>query len=164
MVNGGKVEFWTCISFSRNVDPRVRSEPLVHLRLANLSQIEKVLFDPSRFCHELISMCCNKGMEFRSEPLVHLRSTNPSQIEKDLFDIHTEFTSRLAGTDSVLIVILSDVSRSYAANPHAQRLRAPKRKLVLQEGSYDEIVDNIIHQVIEETSQIETDEQVVMKM
>ncbi|KZV47182.1 protein argonaute 5 [Dorcoceras hygrometricum] len=89
MVNGGQVEFWTCISFSRNVDP-------------------------SRFCHELIGMCCNKGMEFRSEPLVHLRLANPSQIEKALFDIHNESTSRLAGKQlQLLIVILPDVSGSY---------------------------------------------------
>ncbi|KZV17179.1 argonaute family protein [Dorcoceras hygrometricum] len=72
IVNGVKVDFWTCISFSLNVDPSI-------------------------FCHELISMSCNKGMEFRSEPLVHLRSANPPHIEMALFDIHTESTSRLAG-------------------------------------------------------------------
>ncbi|KZV47478.1 histone-lysine N-methyltransferase 2D-like [Dorcoceras hygrometricum] len=45
-----------------------------------------------------------------------------------------------------------------AAAPRAQRRRAPMRKLVMQEGSDDEIVDNIIHQVIAETAEIETGE------
>ncbi|KZV28124.1 hypothetical protein F511_25645 [Dorcoceras hygrometricum] len=45
-----------------------------------------------------------------------------------------------------------------AATPRAQRRRAPKRKLVMQEGSDDEIFDNIIHQVIVETAEIETGE------
>ncbi|KZV52404.1 hypothetical protein F511_32125 [Dorcoceras hygrometricum] len=42
--------------------------------------------------------------------------------------------------------------------PRAQQRKAPKRKLVLRGESDDEIVDNIIHQVITETSQIETGE------
>ncbi|KZV50071.1 hypothetical protein F511_29998 [Dorcoceras hygrometricum] len=45
-----------------------------------------------------------------------------------------------------------------AATLKAPRRHTPKRKLVLQEGSDDEIVDNIIHQVISETTQIETRE------
>ncbi|KZV19843.1 hypothetical protein F511_22855 [Dorcoceras hygrometricum] len=45
-----------------------------------------------------------------------------------------------------------------AAIPRAQRRRAPKRKLMLQEGSDDEIVDNIVHQVIADTAEIETRE------
>ncbi|XP_073158792.1 protein argonaute MEL1 [Henckelia pumila] len=89
MVNGGKVEFWTAISFSRSIDP-------------------------SRFCHELIGMCCNKGMEFNSEPSIQIRSANPAQIEKALVDINTESASRLAGKQlQLLIVILPDVSGSY---------------------------------------------------
>ncbi|KZV38630.1 hypothetical protein F511_35160 [Dorcoceras hygrometricum] len=45
-----------------------------------------------------------------------------------------------------------------AATPRAHRRQAPKMKLVMQEGSDDEIVDNIIHQVIKETAEIETGE------
>ncbi|KZV43319.1 hypothetical protein F511_20926 [Dorcoceras hygrometricum] len=45
-----------------------------------------------------------------------------------------------------------------AATPEAHRRRAPKRKLVLQKGSDDEIVDSIIHQVIADTAAIETGE------
>ncbi|KZV52105.1 splicing factor 3B subunit 1-like [Dorcoceras hygrometricum] len=45
-----------------------------------------------------------------------------------------------------------------AVTPRASRRRAPKRKLVLQIGSDDEIVDSIIHQVIADTATIETEE------
>ncbi|KZV23851.1 hypothetical protein F511_31196 [Dorcoceras hygrometricum] len=46
-----------------------------------------------------------------------------------------------------------------AATPETQRRRrAPKNKLTLPEGSDDEIVDSIIHQVIVDTAAIETGE------
>ncbi|KZV23105.1 hypothetical protein F511_06629 [Dorcoceras hygrometricum] len=45
-----------------------------------------------------------------------------------------------------------------ATTPKAQRHHAPKRKLVLQKGSDDEIFDSIIHQVIADTAAIETGE------
>ncbi|KZV18410.1 hypothetical protein F511_19186 [Dorcoceras hygrometricum] len=45
-----------------------------------------------------------------------------------------------------------------AATPKAQRRRPPKSKLVMQEGSDDEIVDSIIHQVIADTTVIESGE------
>ncbi|KZV30155.1 hypothetical protein F511_16042 [Dorcoceras hygrometricum] len=52
--------------------------------------------------------------------------------------------------------------------PRAQRRRAPKRKLVLRGDSNDETVENIIKQVLTETTevedvQIDLEEQVVMK-
>ncbi|KZV15813.1 hypothetical protein F511_21636 [Dorcoceras hygrometricum] len=45
-----------------------------------------------------------------------------------------------------------------ATTPKAPHRRAPKRKLVMQKGSDDEIVDSIIHQVIADTTAIETGE------
>ncbi|KAK6163453.1 hypothetical protein DH2020_000317 [Rehmannia glutinosa] len=65
MVNGGKVDFWACITFSRNLDA-------------------------NRFCSELISMCCSKGMEFNPSSLVPTRK----QLQ-------------------LLIIILPDISGSY---------------------------------------------------
>ncbi|KZV16899.1 delphilin-like [Dorcoceras hygrometricum] len=44
------------------------------------------------------------------------------------------------------------------ATPRAQRRRTLKRKFVMQEGSNDEIVDSIIHQVLADTAEIETRE------
>ncbi|KAF5954574.1 hypothetical protein HYC85_007430 [Camellia sinensis] len=94
MVNGGKVEFWTCISFSRS---RI-----------NLDQ----------FCRELISMCRSKGMDF-NEPFLPIKSAYPGQIEKDLHDIHVRSTEKLANMGltgkqlQLLIIVLPDVSGSY---------------------------------------------------
>ncbi|KAI3450653.1 hypothetical protein Pfo_007318 [Paulownia fortunei] len=95
MVNGGKVEFWACINFSRS----------------NI--------DVNRFCSELISMCCSKGMEFNQRPLVPTRSAHPGQIERALSDIEAESSSKLASMKltgrqlQLLIVILPDISGSY---------------------------------------------------
>ncbi|XP_022883562.1 protein argonaute 5-like isoform X2 [Olea europaea var. sylvestris] len=93
MINGGRVEFWTCINFSQRSN-----------------------IDLNRFCNELISMCCSKGMEFNPRPLVPFRSAHPGQIEKALIDIHTRSTTTLKQTGKqlqLLIVILPDVSGSY---------------------------------------------------
>ncbi|KZV57453.1 hypothetical protein F511_29234 [Dorcoceras hygrometricum] len=55
-------------------------------------------------------------------------------------------------------VDVEPISTVPAVTPHASRRRTPKRKLVLQTGSDDEIVDSIIHQVIADTTAIETGE------
>ncbi|KAL0390038.1 UNVERIFIED_CONTAM: protein argonaute MEL1 [Sesamum calycinum] len=95
MVNGGRVDFWACISFSRS----------------NL--------DVNRFCSELIGMCCSKGMEFNPRPLVPIRSAHPGQIEKSLSDVHAESSSKLVSMKltgkqlQLLIIILPDASGSY---------------------------------------------------
>lgn len=91
MVNGGKVEFWACINFSRNM---------------NVGQ----------FCADLIDMCCSKGMECNRQPLVPIRSVRPGPIEKALFDFEAETSARLNKTGKhlqLLIVILPDVTGSY---------------------------------------------------
>ncbi|XP_022860648.1 protein argonaute MEL1-like [Olea europaea var. sylvestris] len=96
MVNGGKVEFWTCINFSQRFN-----------------------VDVDRFCNELIGMCNSKGMEFNPRPLVPIRSAHPGQIEKALFDLHTDSSTRLKNLEltgrqlQLLIVVLPDVSGSY---------------------------------------------------
>ncbi|KAG8387567.1 hypothetical protein BUALT_Bualt02G0034800 [Buddleja alternifolia] len=94
MVNGGKVDFWTCVSFSRNVDP-------------------------DRFCDALINMCCSKGMEFHDYPIVPIRVANANQIERTLSDISAESLSNIKGLKQdggqlqLLIVILPDLTGSY---------------------------------------------------
>nr|GLL33985.1 protein argonaute 5 isoform X2 [Ipomoea trifida] len=93
MVDAARVEFWTCVNFSR-------------------------CHDPERFCDELLSMCCSKGMAFNPDPLVPICSAHPSRIDKTLIDIHNECTARIAsmkpgGSLQLLIVILPDVSGSY---------------------------------------------------
>ncbi|KZV40559.1 splicing factor 3B subunit 1-like [Dorcoceras hygrometricum] len=61
-----------------------------------------------------------------------------------------------------LVTVAQDVepiSTVPTLTPRASRRRAKKRKLVLQTGSDDEIIDSIIHQVIADTTAIETGEQ-----
>ncbi|CDP07006.1 unnamed protein product [Coffea canephora] len=92
MVNGGKVDSWACVSFSRNLDA-------------------------SRFCEDLIRMCSSKGMVFASGPVLPIQSAHPGQIEKTLFDIHANATARLRDRAvkylQLLIIILPDLSGSY---------------------------------------------------
>ncbi|XP_057483744.1 protein argonaute MEL1-like [Actinidia eriantha] len=92
MVNGGKVEFWTCVNFSR-------------LR-------ENEVF---RFCEELVNMCKAKGMGFNSAPILPILPAHPANIEKALSDIHTQSSSRTGPGKllQLLIIILPDVSGSY---------------------------------------------------
>ncbi|CAK9150489.1 unnamed protein product [Ilex paraguariensis] len=94
MVNGGRVEFWTCISFSR--------------ARMNLDQ----------FCHDLVSMCCSKGMVF-NDPFLPIDLAHPGQIEKALYNIHAQSTAKLASMGlpgkqlQLLIIVLPDFSGSY---------------------------------------------------
>ncbi|MCD9641208.1 argonaute 5 [Datura stramonium] len=94
LVNGGRVDTWTCVSFSR--------------------------IDPDLFCRALIDMCCSKGMVFNSTPLIPFRSAHAGQIEKILGEIHKECTNRLAAAPvnqvnhlQLLIVIVPEVSGHY---------------------------------------------------
>ncbi|KZV19982.1 hypothetical protein F511_27657 [Dorcoceras hygrometricum] len=59
---------------------------------------------------------------------------------------------------TMIPVVQEPISIVPAATPKSHRRRAPKRKLTLQKGSDDEIVDNIVHQVIADTTEIETGE------
>ncbi|KZV46976.1 hypothetical protein F511_15773 [Dorcoceras hygrometricum] len=66
-----------------------------------------------------------------------------------------------ADKDLTMVAVVQDpesISIIPATTPTAQRRRAPKRKLVSQKGSDDEIFDSIIHHVIADTSAIETGE------
>lgn len=107
------MDFWACVNFSR-LRPDV----------ANM------------FCHELVSMCCSKGMvsvllylllaayyhyckpksnpsflfecckTFNPQPLLPIQSANPGGIEKVLFDIHTQSTERLKNTGKYLQLLI----------------------------------------------------------
>ncbi|XP_058074962.1 protein argonaute MEL1-like [Magnolia sinica] len=95
MVNGGSVEYWTCINFSRLPPDAVHT-----------------------FCHELVGMCRNKGMTFSPNPLVPIRADRPNRIEMALMDVHKQATAKLQSGDKkkhlqLLIIILPDMSGSY---------------------------------------------------
>uniref|UniRef100_J3LTS6 Piwi domain-containing protein n=2 Tax=Oryza brachyantha TaxID=4533 RepID=J3LTS6_ORYBR len=94
MINGGTVDNWTCLSFSR-----MRPEEV------------------QRFCGDLIQMCNATGMSFYPKPVVDVRSSNPNNIENALRDVHRRTTELLVkegrGSLQLLIVILPEVSGSY---------------------------------------------------
>ncbi|EOA29189.1 hypothetical protein CARUB_v10025461mg [Capsella rubella] len=86
MVNGARVDRWTCVNFSRRIDQRL----------------------PEEFCYQLTEMCVSKGMQFNPAPVIPLISDPRQSIEEALHDIH----KRAAGIQ-LLIVILPDVTGSY---------------------------------------------------
>ncbi|KAJ9178015.1 hypothetical protein P3X46_009935 [Hevea brasiliensis] len=94
MVNGGRVEFWTCVNFSLQVNRNL----------------------PVEFCRQLIQMCVSKGMGFNPNPILPIQSAHPSQIGSALADVHKQCTAKLSNEKKqlqLLIIILPDVSGSY---------------------------------------------------
>ncbi|KAL5699183.1 Protein argonaute mel1 [Ranunculus cassubicifolius] len=86
MVDGGTVEHWTCVNFSR-------------------SNYELV----ARFVHDLIFMCNNRGMKIKPTPIVPISQARPDQIETTLVGLHTQVQGRL----QLLIVILPEFTGQY---------------------------------------------------
>ncbi|KAJ1385501.1 Ribonuclease H-like superfamily [Sesbania bispinosa] len=98
MIDGGKVQYWTCLNFSAKVN-RERDWA-------------------ARFCSELVYMCTSKGMLFNRDPLIPITSGYPNQIETALMNVHKQSMSKLAnlkqgGPIQLLIIILPDVKGSY---------------------------------------------------
>ncbi|CAN1265706.1 Protein argonaute 1 [Linum perenne] len=62
MVNGGTVNYWLCINFSRQVQDTVARG----------------------FCYELAQMCHISGMQFNPEPVLPPVSARPEQVERIL--------------------------------------------------------------------------------
>ncbi|KAF3455136.1 hypothetical protein FNV43_RR05584 [Rhamnella rubrinervis] len=96
LINGGKVEFWGCVNFSRmNPDMQIR------------------------FCQELVNMCNSKGMEFNPSPLLPIHDGRRGPIEVNLRNFHKHCVKRLEDIGQkgkqlqMLIVILPDISGSY---------------------------------------------------
>lgn len=92
MVNGGAVEHWTCVNFSRTHPDAIYA-----------------------FCNELVKMCRSRGMNFNPQPLLPIQAANSRYIARTLNDIHKECENRLQKTAhlQMLIIILPDVTGSY---------------------------------------------------
>ncbi|KAK3149042.1 hypothetical protein QOZ80_3AG0212190 [Eleusine coracana subsp. coracana] len=95
MINGGTVDNWTCLNFSR-----MRPEEV------------------QRFCMDLIHMCNATGMAVNPNPCVEVKSASPNHIENNLRDVQRRAAQMLAKQGpgaqlQLLIVILPDVSGSY---------------------------------------------------
>ncbi|EXB81597.1 Protein argonaute 5 [Morus notabilis] len=86
MVNGGRVDSWACVNFSR------WDSNMLH-----------------RFCEGLVSMCTAKGMAFQTRPVMPIYSASPFQIERALLHVHEQSKKAL----QLLIVILPEASGSY---------------------------------------------------
>ncbi|XP_074566393.1 protein argonaute 1C-like [Curcuma longa] len=89
MVNGGKVNCWTCINFASNV-------PEGHA---------------SQFCYELALMCETSGMEFSRDPIFPPLSARPNQMERSLKALYVDAMNILHPQKKqldLLIVILPD--------------------------------------------------------
>ncbi|KAJ7570729.1 hypothetical protein O6H91_01G133100 [Diphasiastrum complanatum] len=87
MVNGGNVNLWACINFSRSVQDAVARD----------------------FCRELAQMCQTSGMLFDLEPIVPIQSARPEQVERALKALYREVEDRIRGTElDLLVVILPD--------------------------------------------------------
>ncbi|XP_042461369.1 protein argonaute 1B-like [Zingiber officinale] len=89
MVNGGRVNSWTCINFAKNVQD-------------NLAR---------GFCHELAQMCQISGMEFSLDPVLHPLTARPDHVERALKARYHDAMSILQPQGKeldLLIVILPD--------------------------------------------------------
>ncbi|KAG1347516.1 hypothetical protein COCNU_06G013450 [Cocos nucifera] len=93
MINGGTIEYWTCLNFSR-VPPN----------------------DVFRFCNDLVGMCNDKGMVFNPEPFSAIRSAPLNDMEsalKVVYNQSMERLSRLGKHIQLLIVILPEMRGHY---------------------------------------------------
>ncbi|KAH9780752.1 protein argonaute 1 [Citrus sinensis] len=88
MVNGGTVNHWICINFSRHVQDSVARG----------------------FCFELAQMCYISGMAFNPEPVIPPISARPEHVEKVLKTRYHDAMTKLGqGKElDLLIVILPD--------------------------------------------------------
>ncbi|KAG6495540.1 hypothetical protein ZIOFF_043366 [Zingiber officinale] len=89
MVNGGRVNSWTCINFAKNVQD-------------NLAR---------GFCHELAQMCQISGMEFSLDPVLHPLTAWPDHVERALSARYHDAMNILQPQGKeldLLIVILHD--------------------------------------------------------
>ncbi|KAM0838402.1 hypothetical protein ACQ4PT_060985 [Festuca glaucescens] len=97
MVNGGTVNDWICINFSRNVpDNAVRN-----------------------FCRELADVCQTSGMDFSVDPLFPPLTTRPENVERALRARYQDAMNALKPLGrqlDLLIVILPDNNASLYGN------------------------------------------------
>ncbi|WOK93958.1 protein argonaute MEL1-like [Canna indica] len=97
MVNGGNIDYWTCINFSS----RLREDQLYG------------------FCENLVGMCNNIGMVFNPTPFIGIRNARPENTERALRDVHRQSTEKFNKLEisgrhiQLLIIIMPDISGYY---------------------------------------------------
>ncbi|XP_078148835.1 protein argonaute MEL1-like [Carex rostrata] len=91
MVNGGTVNSWACLNFSRTSEREV-----------------------IKFCEDLVAMCSRKGMVFNPRPCINLITANPRNLEAALRNLHQRASSNVPnGQLDLVIVILPEIRGSY---------------------------------------------------
>lgn len=87
VINGSVVNYWACMNFSRTVPDSAAQS----------------------FCHQLVQMCQESGMDIKSESVVPVYSARPDQVKKALKHVYTATFNKLGGKDlELLIAILPD--------------------------------------------------------
>ncbi|KAL5716727.1 argonaute 1B [Ranunculus cassubicifolius] len=85
--NGGVVNNWMCINFSRNIQD----------------------YNANGFCHQLVHMCNISGMAFKPDPVLPPYPAFPHQVEGVLKSRYQEAITSLQGKElDLLIAILPD--------------------------------------------------------
>ncbi|KAF3333035.1 protein argonaute MEL1-like protein [Carex littledalei] len=91
MVNGGTVNNWACLNFSRTSEREV-----------------------IQFCDDLVAMCNRKGMVFKTRPCINLIAANPRNLEAALRNLHQRASSIVPnGQLDLVIIILPEIRGSY---------------------------------------------------
>ncbi|ONK75713.1 uncharacterized protein A4U43_C03F19770 [Asparagus officinalis] len=92
MVNGGKIDSWACVSFSRNLHPDA----------------------VNWFCQSLFGVCNNIGMSIARDPVIKVLYERANNVEGALRTVHAQATTALrGGTLQLLLIILPEISGSY---------------------------------------------------
>ncbi|XP_024966350.1 protein argonaute PNH1-like isoform X2 [Cynara cardunculus var. scolymus] len=87
VINGSVVNYWACINFSRTVPDSAAQS----------------------FCHQLVQMCQESGMEFKCDSVVPVYSARPDQVKKALKHVYTTTVNKCGGKElELLIAILPD--------------------------------------------------------
>ncbi|GJR24704.1 PAZ domain-containing protein [Tanacetum coccineum] len=73
MINGGTMNYWTIINFSRQNEQAV-----------------------GRFVNGLLSMCQTKGIVFNPQPLIRMLHEAPNNIERALVNLYSQCSAQLA--------------------------------------------------------------------
>ncbi|KAL9999018.1 putative Piwi domain, ribonuclease H-like superfamily, argonaute linker 2 domain-containing protein [Helianthus debilis subsp. tardiflorus] len=87
VINGSVINFWACINFSKTVTDSAAQS----------------------FCHQLVQMCQESGMDIKSDSVVPVYSARPDHVKKVLKQVCTATVNKLGGKElELLIAILPD--------------------------------------------------------
>ncbi|KAJ6801017.1 protein argonaute MEL1-like [Iris pallida] len=91
MVNGGRIQNWACINYSR-----LPHEAVVH------------------FCNSLVGTCNNRGMAINPNPVINISSGQPNNVEAGLVNVYNQ-TAPKGRPLQLLLIILPEMTGSYRA-------------------------------------------------